>query len=154
MNYCLVKLDPIWAKCLKSGQNFSRSGQKKIHFGHCWRWLTQAELADWQYQSGNTNTDSKLITRSTLPTNMRQLWQNSCIFSSRLMTTPYTEEMLPTRFQVTVQSEQHWHANAEIEGFICCKLKSINECTSRSNMPENGRESYVLFFKITFEIKT
>ena len=22
--------DPIWAKCLKSGQNFSRSGQKKI----------------------------------------------------------------------------------------------------------------------------
>ena len=23
-------MDPIWAKCLKSGQNFSRSGQKKI----------------------------------------------------------------------------------------------------------------------------
>ena len=30
MNYCLGKMDPIWAKCLKSGQNFSRSGQKKI----------------------------------------------------------------------------------------------------------------------------
>ena len=27
MNYCLGKLDPIWAKCLKSGQNFSRSAQ-------------------------------------------------------------------------------------------------------------------------------
>ena len=26
MNYCLRKLAPIWAKCLKSGQNFSRSG--------------------------------------------------------------------------------------------------------------------------------
>ena len=32
MNYCLGKMDPIsgWAKCLKSEQNFSRSGQKKI----------------------------------------------------------------------------------------------------------------------------
>ena len=30
MNYCLGKMDPIWAKCLKGGQNFSRSGQKKI----------------------------------------------------------------------------------------------------------------------------
>ena len=29
MNYSLGKLDPNWAKCLKSGQNFSRSGQKK-----------------------------------------------------------------------------------------------------------------------------
>ena len=37
MNYCLGKMDPIWAKCLKSGQNFSRSGQKKfIHYGG-WR---------------------------------------------------------------------------------------------------------------------
>ena len=30
MNYRLGKMDPIWAKCLKSGQNFSRSGQKKF----------------------------------------------------------------------------------------------------------------------------
>ena len=30
MNYCLGKTDPNWAKCLKSGQNFSRSGQKKF----------------------------------------------------------------------------------------------------------------------------
>ena len=44
--------------------------------GHCWRGLTQTELADWQYESGNTNTDLKLTqtaatqyTRSTLPTN-------------------------------------------------------------------------------------
>ena len=27
---CLGKMEPNWAKCLKSGQNFSRSGQKKI----------------------------------------------------------------------------------------------------------------------------
>ena len=32
MNYCLGKLDPNWAKCLKSEQNFSRSGQKKKSF--------------------------------------------------------------------------------------------------------------------------
>ena len=70
------------------------------------------------------------------------------------MTTPYAEEMLPTRFQDTAQSEQHGHSNADIEGFICCKLKSINECTSRSNMPKDGRERYALFFKITSEIKT
>ena len=30
MNYSLGNLDPNWAKCLKSGQNFSRSGQKKF----------------------------------------------------------------------------------------------------------------------------
>ena len=29
-NYSLGSLDPYWAKCLKSGQNFSRSGQKQI----------------------------------------------------------------------------------------------------------------------------
>ena len=33
MNYRLGKMDPNWAKCLKSGQNVSRSGQKKfIHW--------------------------------------------------------------------------------------------------------------------------
>ena len=32
MNYHLGQMDPTWAKCLKSGQNFSRSRQKKnIH---------------------------------------------------------------------------------------------------------------------------
>ena len=30
MNYRLGKMDPIWAKCLKSVQNFSRSGQKNL----------------------------------------------------------------------------------------------------------------------------
>ena len=30
MNYCLCKIDPNVAKHLKSGQNVSRSGQKKI----------------------------------------------------------------------------------------------------------------------------
>ena len=63
-----------------------------------------------------------------------QRWQNSCILSSRLMTTPCAR-MLPTRFQETAQSEQHWHSSADIEGFICHQLKIINECTSRSNMP-------------------
>ena len=32
MNYSLFKMDPNWAKCLKSGPNLSRSGQK--HFIH------------------------------------------------------------------------------------------------------------------------
>ena len=87
---------------------------------------------------------------------LRQRWQNSCILSSRLMTTPYAEHMLPTRFkfQETLQSEQHWHSDADFEGFICRKLKDINECSSRSNMPKDGRERYVLFFKITSEIRT
>ena len=39
MNYSLGNLDPIWAKGLKSGQNFSRSGQNYFtHLGQggCW----------------------------------------------------------------------------------------------------------------------
>ena len=65
---------------------------------------------------------------------LRQWWQNSCILNSSLMTTPYAEEILPTRFQETAQSEQHWHSDVDIKGFICCKLKSIIECTSHLNV--------------------
>ena len=32
MDYSLGKMDPNWVKCLKNGQNFSRSGQKKNSF--------------------------------------------------------------------------------------------------------------------------
>ena len=32
MNYCLGKKDSNWAKCLKSGQNFPRSGKKIYSF--------------------------------------------------------------------------------------------------------------------------
>ena len=32
----LGKMDPNWAKCLKSGQNFSRSGQKRIYSWASW----------------------------------------------------------------------------------------------------------------------
>ena len=66
----------------------------------------------------------------------------------------HAQELLPTLFQETAQSEQHWHSYADIEGFICRKLKHINECTSSSNMPKGKRKRYVLFFKITSEIKT
>ena len=33
MNYCLGKMNPNWAKCLKSGQNFSRSGKNILIHG-------------------------------------------------------------------------------------------------------------------------
>ena len=39
MNCCLGKLDPIWAKCLKSGQNFSRSGQMFLFIIICYNRL-------------------------------------------------------------------------------------------------------------------
>ena len=45
-------------------------------------------------------------------------------------------------------------SDADIESFICSKLKDINECTSSSNMLKDVHERYVLFFKITSEIKT
>ena len=32
-------------------------------------------------------------------------------------------------FKKLPKSEQHWHSGADIEGFICCKLKIINKCT-------------------------
>ena len=57
-------------------------------------------------------------------------------------------------FSIFAQSEEHRHSDADIEGFICSKLKRINQSTSRSNIPKDGRERYVLFFKITSEIKT
>ena len=30
MNYCVSKMDPTWAKCLKSGQNFLKVGKKNL----------------------------------------------------------------------------------------------------------------------------
>ena len=36
MNYRLGNLDPNWAKCLKSGKNFSRSGQNCIIMTFNW----------------------------------------------------------------------------------------------------------------------
>ena len=47
----------------------------------------------------------------------------------------HAQEMLPTRFQKTAQSEQHWYSNTFMEGFICHKLKIINKGTSRLYMP-------------------
>ena len=47
----------------------------------------------------------------------------------------HAQEKLLTRFEETAQSEQYGHSNADIEGFICSKLKIFNECTSRLNMP-------------------
>ena len=64
----------------------------------------------------------------------------------------HAQEMLPTRFQETAQSEQHWHSNADIENFFCGKLKSINACTSSSNTPKDGHERYVLFFKFSSNV--
>ena len=105
--------------------------------GLCWRGLTEAELADSRRTSPETQKQIWNWLRQLPPSTpvvhylqtvhcwlpLRQLWQKSCILSSRLMTTPYVEEILPTRFQETAQSEQHWHSDADIEGFICRKLK-------------------------------
>ena len=49
MNCSLGHLDPIWAKCLKSGQNFFRSGQKKfIHV----RDVFKTHAQDWACTCG------------------------------------------------------------------------------------------------------
>ena len=46
INYSLGKMDPNWAKCLNSGQDFSRSGQKKIiHFDMIFTTATKAGQA-------------------------------------------------------------------------------------------------------------
>ena len=135
--------------------------------GHCWRGHRLNLLTDSRHTSLETQTQIWNWLRQQPPRTsvvhylqtvhcwlpLRQRWQNSCILSSRLMTTPYAEDMLPTRFQENAQSEQHWHSHADIKGFICRKLKDINECTPCSNMPKDGRERYVLFLKITNDIK-
>ena len=96
---------------------------------------TQTQIWNWlRHRPPSTTVVHHLQTvHFGLP--LSQQWQNSCILSSRLMTTPYVEDMLPAIFQETARSEQHWHSDADIEGFICHKLKIINECTSCLIMP-------------------
>ena len=49
--------------------------------GHCWRGLTQTELADWQqtHESGNTNTNLKLTQTAATPYTGRTLPANSTL---------------------------------------------------------------------------
>ena len=43
-NYCLGKMDPNWAKILKSGKTFLEMGKKNYSFP-CRRWLRSSNLA-------------------------------------------------------------------------------------------------------------
>ena len=113
--------------------------------GHYWCWLTQNLLtvSDWQqmHESGNIQICKWLrqlphhtqvvhcleTLHCWLLLLMCQPWQNSCCQSSHLMTT----KMLLWDFK---KLPNH-NTDAEIGGFVCHKLKIINECKSRSNMP-------------------
>ena len=89
---------------------------------------TQTQIWNWHRQLPPSTPVVHYLQTVHCMLPLSQWWQNSCIFSRSLIVT--AEKMLPTLFQVTAQSEQHWHSNADIEGFICHKLKSINKCTS------------------------
>ena len=107
-----------------------------------WSLLTQTD-ADWtcwltvDAPVWKHNTNLKLTQTAATPyTGRYTAFKQYTVGmpSSSLLTTPWAK-LLPTRFQATAQSEQHWHSNADIEGFVCSKLKIINECTSCSNVP-------------------
>ena len=107
-----------------------------------------------------TQTAATQHTRSTLPTNStllaapvstmaRQLHRQQSSHDDTICRRNDIYEIsrnCPIRIALTFRC-RHWR-------FYCRKLKDIHECTSRSNMPKDGRERYVLFFKITSEIKT
>ena len=46
INYCLGNLDPNWAKCLRSGQNFSRN-EKKKKFMERWEHWEEGDRDTW-----------------------------------------------------------------------------------------------------------
>ena len=76
--------------------------------------------------------------------NGRTVASSAAVMTAAVSWRHHAQEMIPMRFEETAQSEQPWHSCADIEGFICCKLTSINECTSHLKMTKDGRERYVL----------
>ena len=89
-NYSLGKMDPNRAKCLKSGQNFSRSGQKKIiHTLGCQGGpLTVAiVLFVWNYRGRKTNVHSHTLSSAhefglvCLQANSIKLCNSACKWS-------------------------------------------------------------------------
>ena len=117
-----------------------------LWLGHYWRWLTQLNLLnDSRHTSLETHTNLKLTqTAATQYTAYKQYTAGCCwcvndgraaASSAAVSWRHHAQEMLPSRFQEIAKSEQHWHSNADIKSFICSKLKNINECTFRSNMP-------------------
>ena len=73
MNYCLGKMDPIWAKCLKSGQNVSRSGQIFFIHNHILRPQPVVFVCD-------SHTDSNK--NFFLPTKLLNLKKSPCTLAS------------------------------------------------------------------------
>ena len=55
--------------------------------GHCWRGLTQTELTDWQYESGNTNTDLKLTQTAAAQYTSSTLTTNSTLLATPVVST-------------------------------------------------------------------
>ena len=133
--------------------------------GHCWRGLTQTELADWQYESGNTNTDLKLTqtaatqyTCSTLPTNStllpastmaEQLHPQQPSHDDTICRRYATYEIsrnCPIRTALTFQC-RHWR-------LYLSQTQKYQQMHISLNMPKDGSKRYALFFKITSEINT
>ena len=116
--------------------------------GHCWRGLTQTELADWQqtHEPGNTNTNLKLTQTAatqyiscTLPTNskLRDAADASTMAEQLHPQQPsHNDTMLKKCYLRDFKKPPYQNSSdADIEGFVCRKLKIINECTCLSSMP-------------------
>ena len=131
---------------------------------HYWRWLTQTELADCQWEqtheSENTNTNSKLTQTAATPKTGCTLPANSALLGPAADAASMMEEqmqlkspshddtstpckkndtykiskqllqLLPNQTALTFRGRHR-----RLKGFICSKLKIINQCTSSSNMP-------------------
>ena len=110
-----------------------------------WSLLTQTDT-DWtcwlkaDARVWKPNSNLKLTQTAAMPYMLYIAYKQYsagccwCVNDGRTEASSHAQEMLPTRFQETAQSGQHWHFDAAIKGFICRKLKIIKECTRRSIM--------------------
>ena len=134
-----------------------------------WHWLnllvysrltrkeTQTKIWNWLRQRPHhTQVVHFLQTVHCLLHLMCQWWQNSCILSSSLMTTPCTRNATYdiSRNHAVTQSEQHWHSNADIEDLQQTQNYQLMQLNAHLGQvcPKDGCKRYVLFFKITSEI--
>ena len=95
---------------------------------------TQTQIWNWLRQRPPSTSVVHYLQTVHCGLPLRQRWQNSCIFSSCLMTTPYEEEMLPTKFEETAQSEQHWHSDPDIESLICRKVDANSKVLTNAHL--------------------
>ena len=117
--YCLGKMDPIWAKCLKSGQNFSRSGNFFLFIRHPPRSVTVGT------RSGPSHSQRLAVTRRCLP---QPAAGSHCSHSQRPAITRCSQPQSPRHTHSPLPVSLRWRSGPPLLAAACLTDSVTRSC--------------------------